>query len=331
MPFYYKTFVAVTLASFCSTSIAQVAEAETCSVGMTKFVNTPQNFDSILINPTCSAEGFFTTSKLAWTIEPVEDGEEAAIYSYPPGAVLATVDENMLIFDLNHMGDVPDKAGVVIQVPKMQLRDVTVDGVDNHVRIAPGFGNLLSIHSIGMSNIVEGHMLEWSKLIISADNSLHAITGEYLNFAMHSVSSKVYITGSVLGGEYDGFANEVYVTGPVRDLPISGNKNTLASGDCSEVLVQSSSSFCTILEEGEMPLTIPSIPCTFTACKRTCVASHYGYCHCTEEDCSESTASTVEGDENVVGGQLDEATSAASVASTSLLIVASAALVVFAV
>jgi hypothetical protein len=183
-----------------------------------------------------------------------------------------------------------------------------------------------------MSSIIEADMLEWSKLIISSDNSMHTITGQYLNFQMHSVSSKVYITGSVLGGEYDGFANEVYVTGPVRDLPISGNKNTLASGDCSEVSVQSVSSFCTILEEGEMPLTIPSIPCTFAACKRSCVASHYGYCHCKEEDCAESNTSTVEEDknvENVFGGEVDEATSAASVASSSLLIVASVVLAVF--
>jgi hypothetical protein len=333
MPFYFKTFFAVALVSFCSTSIAQVTEAETCSVGMTKFDDTPQNFDSIMINPTCSSAGFFTTTKLAWTIEPVEDGEEAVVYSYPPGAVTVTIDENVLIFDLNDMGTDPDKAGVVIQVPKMQLRDITVDGVDNHVRVAPGFGNLASIHSLGMSSILEADMSEslWSKLIIAADNSMHAITGENLNFQMHSVSSKVYITGTVLGGEYDGFDNEVYVTGRVRDLPISGNKNMLASGDCADVLVQSFSSSCTILEEGEMPLTIPSIPCTFTACKRTCASTHYGYCHCTE-DCAESTTSNVDEDKNdetVSGGKLDEGTSAASLASTSLLI-ASAVLAVFA-
>jgi hypothetical protein len=54
---------------------------------------------------------------------------------------------------------------------------------------------------------------------------------------LHSVSSKVYITGSILGGENNGFANELYVTGPIRHLPISGNKSSLASGDFSEVLV----------------------------------------------------------------------------------------------
>ena len=328
---FCKTLFALALANLCSTSMAQVPEAETCALGMNKFDDTPQTFDAILINPTCGSEGFFTTTKLAWTIEPVEDGEEAAIYSYPPKAVTVAIDDNVLVFDLNDMGTVPDKAGVVIQVPKMQLRDVTVDGVDNHVRVAPGFGNLLSIHSLGMSSILEADMTDslYPKLIITADNSLHAITGEYLNFQMHSVSSKVHITGSVLGGEYDGFSNEVYVTGDVRDLPIVGNKNMLASGDCESVVVESSSSSCTILVEGEMTLTVPSIPCTYTACKQTCVSTNYGYCHCTE-DCEKASASGAEEEKNVSGEELDEATSAASIAATGILIVVSAALAVLA-
>jgi len=302
---------------------------------MTKFLDTPQNFDSILINPTCSSAGFFTTTKLAWTIEPLEgDNAIPAIYSYPPEAVTVAIDENVLIFDLNDMGVVPEKAGVVIQVPKNQLRDVTVDGVNNHVRVASGFPNLLSLHSLGMSSFIEANMTEslYSKLIVDASNSKHLIYGEYLNFQMHSISSQVLITGSVLGGSYDGFSNEVMVTGTVRDLSVVGNKNMLAAGDCASVVVDSFSSSCTLMQEGEMVFDFPSIPCTYTACAQKCVSTDFGYCHCTEEDCGGDTTTGETTDENFIGDGEDAeiSTSASSTAATGIAVFASALLAVVA-
>lgn len=336
MTFNTKTLFAVALSILCSTSRAQ--EQGSCSIGMTKFVDTPKDFDSILINPTCSGLGFFTTTKLAWTIEPLEEeGAEPAIYSYPPEAVTATLDENVLIFDLNDMGTFPDKAGIVIQVPKWELRDVSIDGVDNHVRVAPGFPNLLSLHSLGSSSKIEADLSEslYSKLIIDASNSVHSIVGEYLNFQMHSVSSKVHIDGSIVGGELDGFANEVLATGRVRDLSVVGNKNMIASGDCESVVVDSVSSSCTIMEEGEWAFDFESIPCTFTACKQKCVSTPYGYCHCTEDDCDgDGNVFTPEeegvDDKETVETVTDESTSAAPSVATFSVAVSVAALAVLA-
>ena len=289
-----KTLFAVTIASLVSTCFADQGGTNmfqpSCSIGMTKFVETPQEFNSILINPTCSSEGFFTTTKLAWTIEPLEDEDaQAAIFSYPPEAVKATLDQDTLIFDLNDMGEVPEKAGVVIQVPKWQLRHVTIDGVDNHVRVAPGFPNILSLSSLGMGSYIHANMTEslYAKLNVDASNSAHFITGEYISFRMHSVSSKVHIEGSILGGEYEGFDGQVSVTGRVRDLSVDGNKNYLAAGDCDSVVLDSPSASCTILEEGEVAIgKFEDIPCTYEACKQRCVSTNYGYCHCTE-DCND--------------------------------------------
>lgn len=323
MTFNTHAFFAVALASFWPSSLAQ----ETCSADMTKFVDTPTGFDSIVINPTCTSAGFFTTTKLAWTIEPLEEEDaEPAIYSYPPNAVTVALDENVLVFDLNDMAQVPDKAGVVIQVPKWQLRDVTVDGVENHVKVAAGFPNLLKIHSLGTGSYVEANMTEslYSKLIVDASNSVHSITGEYLNFQMNAVSSKVYITGSILGGEYDGFSNEVYVTGRARDLSVVGNKNMLATSDCASVVVDSFSSSCTILEEGEVAFDFESIPCTYPASMQKCVSTNYGYCHCTDQ--GDSTATPSDGDKQ----QVDETTSASSTITGSIAVVAAVVLAVVA-
>lgn len=330
-----KTLFAATVASLLSTCFAadQVGAnvfPPSCSIGMTKFTETPQEFNSILINPTCSSEGFFTTTKLAWTIEPLEDEHaQAAIFSYPPEAVKATLDQETLIFDLNDMGEVPEKAGVVIQVPKWQLRQVTIDGVDNHVRVAPGFPNLLSLSSLGMGSYIHANMTEspYAKLNVDASNSAHFITGEYISFRMHSVSSKVHIDGSILGGEYEGFDGQVTVTGRVRDLSVDGNKNYLAAGDCDSVVLDSPSSSCTILEEGEVAIgNFEEIPCTYEACKQRCVSTNYGYCHCTEE-CNDDETSEPKVEN---GLDTDESTSAASPSTGAFAVVALAVASAFA-
>lgn len=290
MQFYIKTLLTAALASYlAASSSAQVPveERATCSTGMTKFASTPQDFDSILIHPTCSNGGMFTTTQLAWTIEPTTE-YEAVVYSYPPGAVTATLEDNVLVFDLNDMGEVPDKAGVVIQVPESQLLDITVDGIMNFVRVARGFKNLMSINSLGMNSVIEADLTEtpWSSLVIDTSNSLLAVTGEDISLQMFAVSSKVYITGSITGGGYSGFSNEVMVDGAVRDLSVTGNQNMLGSSDCSSVVVDSFSSSCTIMDE--MPTNIPSIPCTFPGCEKTCMSTNYGACSCTEAECGES-------------------------------------------
>lgn len=322
-----KTLFAVAVAVLCSRSFA---EEETCSVGMTKFADTPANFNSIIINPSCSGSGFFTTSKLAWTIEPLEEeGAVPAIYSYPPEAVIFAIDENVLIFDLNGLDEVPDKAGVVIQVPKWQLRDVTVDGVDNHVRVAPGFPNLLTLRSLGTSSVIEADISEslYPKLVVDASNSIHSIVGENIIFQMHSVSTKVYIDGTITGGEYDGFSNTVKVTRRVRDLSVVGNKNELFAGDCASTVVDSSTSFCTVLEEGEMEFDFESIPCTYdAACGQKCVSTPYGYCHCTEQECSED--STPKSDESKTTEE--GSTSTASSVAIGTVAAVSSALAIFA-
>ncbi len=338
MPFTTtKIFFAVAIAGLFSTCFADQQgsnnmQAQSCSIGMTRFTDTPQEFDSILINPTCSSEGFFTTTKLAWTIEPLEDDNaQAVIFSYPPEAVKATLDQDTLIFDLNDMGEVPDKAGVVIQVPKWQLRHVTVDGVDNHVRVAPGFPNLLSLSSLGMGSYIHANMTEssYTKLNVDASNSVHFITGEYISFRMHSVSSRVHIEGSILGGEYEGFDGQVTVSGDVRDLSVGGNKNYLAAGDCDSVVLDTPSASCTILEEGEVVSPeFEDIPCTYEACKQRCVSTSYGYCHCTEECNVEETSDSKSQVEN--GQDTKESTSAASSSTGVFAIVALAVASAFA-
>jgi hypothetical protein len=298
MQIYIKAVLTAALVSCLATlPSAQVTVEETdtfvtCSTGMTKFVSTPQDFDSILIHPTCSSGNLFTTTQLAWTIEPTMESE-AAVYSYPPGAVTATLENNVLVFDLNDMGEVPDKAGVVIQVPESSLFEVTVDGMMNFVRVARGFKNLRSVNCLGMNHVIQADLTEspWSRLVIDTSNSLHAVTGEDISLQMFAVSSKVHIKGSVTGGGYAGFSNEVMVDGAVRDLSITGNQNMLASSDCSSVVVDSFSSSCTIMDV--MPTDIPSIPCTFPGCEKTCMSTNYGACSCTEAECDESNVDQV--------------------------------------
>jgi hypothetical protein len=135
MQIYIKTLLTAALASCLTVSLSaqeDVLSEETCSTGMTKFQDTPQSFNSILIHPTCSKGSMFTTTQLAWTIEPTT-GDEVSIYSIPPEAVTATLEDNVLVFDLNEMGKVPEKAGVVIQVPQNQITEITVDGIMNYV------------------------------------------------------------------------------------------------------------------------------------------------------------------------------------------------------
>ena len=298
MKLFIKTLFATAVASLCFTSTAQ---EETCSTGMTEFAFTPQGFDSIRINPTCTLEEMFTTSQLAWTIEPTND-TVSRIYSYPQEAVKATLDDNVLLFDLKDMGTVPDKAGVVIQVPEGQLVEITVDGIMTYVRIARGFTNLLTINSLGISSVVQADLSDslHSSLIIDTSNSMHLVTAENLNLQMSSVSSKLYITGSVLGGEYSGFANQLMVDGDVRDLSVSGNKNILASSDCSTVVVDSFSSSCVIMDA--MPVDFPTIPCTFPGCETTCMSTSLGTCSCTEASCEGANSPM---DEMEQGGKND--------------------------
>jgi hypothetical protein len=65
-------------------------------------------------------------------------------------------------------------------------------------------------------------------------------------------------------------------------LEITGNSNILASYDCSEVVIDSFSSSCRIMDE--IPTNIPSIACTFPGCEKTCMSTNYGACSCTEAD-----------------------------------------------
>jgi hypothetical protein len=226
----------------------------------------------------------FTTTQLAWTIEPAT-GNEVSIYSIPPEAVTATLEDNVLVFDLNNMDEVPEKAGVVIQVPQNQLTDITVDGIMNYVRVARGFKNLISVNSLGMNSVIEADLTDcdWATLVVDTTNSLHAVTAENLSLNMFSVSSKVHITGSVVGGAYAGFSNEVVVDGVVRDLAITGSSNMLATFDCSKIVVDSFSSSCTIMDE--IPTNISSIPCTFPGCEKTCMSTNIGACSCTGAEC----------------------------------------------
>ena len=278
-----NTLFAVAVAGFFSLAAAQ--EEETCSTGMTEFASTPQDFDSILINPTCTSGEMFTTSQLAWTIEPVQ-GSFSRIYSYPPEAVKVVLDQNVLTFDLKDMDQVPDKAGVVIQVPEAQLIEITVDGIMNYVRVARGFTNLLKVASLGMSSVMQADLTDspFAAVTVDTSNSMHTVIGEDVSLQMYSVSSKLYLTGSVLGGEYSGFSNEVVVDGDVRDLSVSGNKNTLVSSDCSTVVVDTFSSSCTVMDVVPR-IEYPSIPCTFPGCEKMCVSTSFGTCSCSEAEC----------------------------------------------
>ena len=318
MKIYTKTLLAAALTSCLVTLSSALFQEDTdtfatCSTGMTKFASTPQDFNSILIHPTCSNGNMFTTTQLAWTIEPTVESE-AAIYSYPPGAVTATLDDKVLVFDLNDMGEVPDRAGVVIQVPESQLFEITVDGIMNFVRVVRGFTNLRSVNSLGMNHVIRADLTDspWSRLVIDTSNSLLAVTGEDILLQMFAVSSKVYIKGSITGGGYAGFSNEVMVDGNVRDLSVTGNQNMLASSDCSTVVVDSFSSSCTIMDT--IPTDIPSIPCTFPGCEKTCMSTNYGACSCTEAECGESNgnADQVQPNEVTTYGSTSETATAAA-------------------
>jgi hypothetical protein len=289
---------------------------------MTKFQDIPQSFDSILIHPTCSRGSMFTTTQLAWTIEPTT-GDEVSVYSIPPEAVTATLEDNVLVFDLNDMSKVPEKAGVVIQVPQNQLTDITVDGIMNYVRVARGFKNLIAINSLGMNCVIEADLTDSDLAVVVVDtsNSLHAVTAENLSLSMSSISSKVYITGSISGGTYAGFSNELMVDGVVRDLEITGSSNMLASYDCSQVVVDSLSSSCTIMDE--IPTNTPSIPCTFPGCEKTCMSTNNGACSCTEAECDIdndlTTASTYGAPTSSTASDGSVATAAATFAVILLL------------
>jgi len=325
MKIFAKTLFVGAAASLCSTSMAQVPlsqEEETCSTGMTEFASTPQEFESILINPTCTSGSMFITSQLAWTIEPTED-TVSRIYSYPPEAVIASLEDNLLVFDLNDMGEVPDKAGVVIKVPHAQLINITVDGIFNYVRVARGFSNLMTLSSLGTSSIIQADLYDslYSSFIVDASNSIHEVTADDLSLQMYSVSSKVLITGSVMSGEYSGFNNELLVNGTVSDLSVSGNRNTLASSDCSSVVVNSNSSSCTAIEEmARVDFPFPSIPCTFPGCEMSCVSTNFGSCSCTEAECEGANSPMDEMNGVLQGG--DGSSSAGSCIGTGVIVAA---------
>lgn len=314
--------VAANLFSTCS---VMAQSNETCSTGMTEFAFTPQDFDSILINPTCTSGSMFTTSQLAWTIEPTKD-VVSRIYSYPPEAVKAVLDQNVLTFDLNDMSQVPDKAGVVIQVPEQQLIDIAVDGIMNYVRVSRGFSNLLKVSSLGISSVMQVDLTDspFASLIVDTSNSLHTVIGDDISLEMYSVSSKLHLTGSILGGEFSGFSNELYVDGDVRDLSVSGNKNSLVSSDCSTVVVDTFSSSCTVMDE--MPrVDFPSIPCTFPGCEKMCVSTSFGTCSCSEAQCDGANSPLDEMKND--GDQTNAATSSAGLFSigTSVVVLATTA------
>jgi hypothetical protein len=313
-----KLFITIFTAAVASLAVGQ--EEETCSMGMTEFASTPQDFDSILINPTCTSGEMFTTSQLAWTIEPVQ-GSFSRIYSYPPDAVKVVLDQNVLSFDLQDMDQVPEKAGVVIQVPEAQLVEITVDGIMNYVRVARGFTNLLRVSSLGMSSVIQADLTDspFAAVTVDTSNSMHTIIGEDVSLQMYSVSSKLYLTGSVLGGEYSGFSKEVVVDGDVRDLSVSGNKNTLVSSDCSTVAVDTVSSSCTVMDAVPR-MEFPSIPCTFPGCEKMCMSVSFGTCSCSEEECDGANSPM---DEMKGRGSTNSATSniKQSIGGTSMVVV----------
>jgi hypothetical protein len=257
-----------------------------CSSTMTKFDSTPQGFDSILIDPGCSSEAMLITSQLAWTIEPTTD-TEATIYSSPPNAVTATLKENVLLFNLADMGEVPQKAGIVIQVPEKQLKEVTVGGVASYVRITLGFPYLMSVNSLGVSGVVQADLTDspYAKLTVGSTTSSHSVSGENLTLAIGGTSNEVYITGSVLRGTFGGTSNELVVNGEVYDLQEDGTSNTLVTNDCSSVeVVNPLLSSCTIMDSEEMPTDIPSVSCTLPGRKLTCPGSDG--CSCTSSAAS---------------------------------------------
>lgn len=143
------------LASF----LAATAVGQTCTTadGMTKFESAPQDFNSIVIQPDCVGDTKkLTTTDLTWTIEPITDSDanqEVAIYSVPANAVRASVQGNALVFDFfNLETPLPDKVGVVVQVPASQLLEITLNGFNSQYNVLGGFDQLQSLTYNGTGN-----------------------------------------------------------------------------------------------------------------------------------------------------------------------------------
>ena len=143
------------LTSFLAATVA----GQTCTTadGMLKFESTPQDFNSIVIQPKCvdDTKKLFTTD-FTWTIKPITDldaDQEVTIYAIPANAVRASVEDNALVFDfVNLETPLPDEVGVVIQVPASQLLEITLSGINSQYSVLGGFNQFQSLTYNGNSN-----------------------------------------------------------------------------------------------------------------------------------------------------------------------------------
>jgi hypothetical protein len=280
------------LASF----LAATAAGQTCTTadGMTKFESAPQDFNSIVIQPGCvgDTEKLITTD-FTWTIEPVTDSDadqEVAIYTVPANAVRASVEDNALVFDfVNLETPLPDKVGVVIQVPASQLLGITLNGINSQYNLLMGFDHLQSLSYNGNSNNLIADLSSSTATqvnfgatsctaFITSSSTDDSTTG--ISLDMSGTSSILQVSGNVEGGQMTGFAYLVMVQGEISNFSLDGpNERIVVSTSCDGVQVKSDYSSCTVNESLTVDRPEP-VSCTSSSRRITCrsdgVASFHG-------------------------------------------------------
>jgi hypothetical protein len=307
-----KLAALASLASLTGLTDADLATECMDAGGFTEVTLSSPNdaIESVLIGTTCPPENvmFNAPSSINYIISPTEVGSSAKIFTKPANLVTPSLVGGILqfIWKTDLPATTSAGAGIIVMLPRDQLRSVTVSGSSDVIAIEDGFTSLSSILVSGdsTSNIIKVVTTSTTQLLNYTDTSFSTsatieaidiilvITGTFNNVAVKGTVSNVLLSG---------VSGTVLVEGTVTNAVASGVSNALSvnGNGCdgfseSGVLNTCNSSTTTVMVASTQPFTSTQ-PCTSSTQNDVCTSefsSSQSSCRCVTPSAPTDSAPT---------------------------------------